>query len=145
MPRKMMKKNLLSLENLLGLVLAILIVFDIKVEQNIANLVNSPIGMVLSLIGLILVFVTMNPIIGFLYVVYLYETVKYSSTMLGNLVKPVENIRKDVMRKLNSGNLMGQKDVEVEVIERMAPLVKKAEDYGVNFQPNAESNTYTTL
>lgn len=145
MPRKMMKKNLISLENLLGLVLAVLIVFDIKVEQNIANLVNSPLGMVLSLIGLILVFVTMNPIIGFLYVIYLYETVKYSSSLLGDLVKPVEKIRKEVMKKLNTGNLMGTQGVEVEVIEKMAPLVKKPEDYGVKFVPNTVSNTYSAL
>ena len=40
----MIKNNLLSLENIVGLLLAILIVFDLKVERNIANVINSPVG-----------------------------------------------------------------------------------------------------
>ena len=45
---KMIKKNnLLSLENIVGLLLAILIVFDLKVERNIANVINNPVGIVI--------------------------------------------------------------------------------------------------
>lgn len=145
MSKKNMKNSILTLENLVGLVLGLLIVLDIKVEQNIANLVNTPLGMILSLIGMVIIFVCMNPIIGVLYVIYLYETVKYSSTMLGNLVKPVENIRKDVMKTLNKNNLISKRGVEVEVIERMAPLVKKPEDEGVNFKPNTVHNSLTLI
>ena len=75
---KMMKKNnLLSLENMLGLLLAILIVFDLKIERNIANVINSPSGIVLSLGLVVLLFIFMNPIIGLLFLIYVYETVKY--------------------------------------------------------------------
>ena len=42
MSKKNMKNSILTLENLVGLVLGLLIVLDIKVEQNIANLVNTP-------------------------------------------------------------------------------------------------------
>ena len=97
MAKKSFKNKLLTLENAFGLLLAFLIVFDIKAEKGIANLVNSPLGMVMSLIIMIVIFVSMNPIVGLLYVIYLYETVKYSSTLLGDLVKPVEKMRKDVI------------------------------------------------
>ena len=146
MARKSFKNKLLTLENAFGLLLAFLIVFDIKAEKRIANLVNSPLGMVMSLIGLIVIFVCMNPIVGLLYVIYLYETVKYSSTLLGDLVKPVEKIRKDVMNKLNKHNMLQEKGVEVEVIKKMAPLVKSPEDVSAIFQPNTLVNaTYSVL
>lgn len=146
MAKKSFKNKLLTLENAFGLLLAFLIVFDIKVEKRIANLVNSPLGMVMSLIGLIVIFVCMNPIVGLLYVIYLYETVKYSSTLLGDLVKPVEKIRKDVMNKLNKHNALEEKGVEVEVIKKMAPIVKSTEDVNANFQPNTLVNArYSVL
>ena len=146
MAKKSFKNKLLTLENAFGLLLAFLIVFDIKAEKRIANLVNSPLGMVMSLIGMIVIFVSMNPIVGLLYVIYLYETVKYSSTLLGDLVKPVEKIRKDVMNKLNNNNTLQEKGVEVEVIRNMAPLVKSPEDVSAIFQPNTLVNaTYSVL
>lgn len=146
MARKSFKNKLLTLENAFGLLLAFLIVFDIKAEKHVANLVNSPLGMVVSLIGMIVVFVSMNPIVGLLYVIYLYETVKYSSTVLGDLVKPVEKMRKDVMSKLNQDNKLQEKGVEVEVIKKMAPIVKSQEDASVVFQPNTLVNaTYSEL
>ena len=146
MAKKSFKNKLLTLENAFGLLLAFLIVFDIKAEKGIANLVNSPLGMVMSLIIMIVVFVSMNPIVGLLYVIYLYETVKYSSTLLGDLVKPVEKMRKDVMNKLNNNNMLQEKGVEVEVIRKMAPLVKSPEDASARFQPNTLVNaTYSVL
>lgn len=146
MAKKSFKNELLTIENAFGLLLAFLIVFDIKAEKRIANLVNSPLGMVMSLIGMIVIFVSMNPIVGLLYVIYLYETVKYSSTLLGDLVKPVEKMRKDVMDKLNNKIIIQDKGVEVEVIRKMAPLVKSPEDAGALFQPNTLVNaTYSLL
>ena len=72
--RSSMKKinKLMTFENMLGLLLAVLIVFDLKVEQKIANMVNSPLGMVLSLVVLVCLFVVMSPVVGLLFLIYLY-------------------------------------------------------------------------
>ena len=132
--------NLLSMENIVGLVLAILIVFDLKLERNIANLINSPVGIVLSLVTLVILFIFMNPIVGLLFLIYVYETVKYSSSFLTQYTQPVENVRKSIMNRLNLANEASKDDVEIKVIQKMAPLVKKSESYGVNFVPNTDKN-----
>ncbi len=130
--------NLLSMENIVGLVLAILIVFDLKVERNIANLINSPVGIVLSLVTLVVLFVFLNPIVGLLFLIYVYETVKYSSSFLTQYTQPVENVRKNIMNRLNLANEASKDNVEIKVIQKMAPIVKKSEKYGVNFVPNTD-------
>ena len=137
---KMMKKNnLLSLENIVGLLLAILIVFDLKVERSIANVINSPVGIVLSLVLVIILFIFMNPIVGLLFLIYVYETVKYSSSFLQSYTQPVEKVRKNIMNKLNLANELSKDEVEVKVIEKMAPIVKKNQNNNLNFIPHEEN------
>ena len=136
---KMTKKNnLMSLENILGLVLAILIVFDLKVERNIANVINSPVGIVLSLILVIILFILMNPIVGLLFLIYIYETVKYSSSFLHDYIQPVEKVRTNVMNKLNLANEVDKDEVEVKVIDKMAPIVNKGQHNNLEFVPHEE-------
>lgn len=137
---KMIKKNnLLSLENIVGLLLAILIVFDLKLERNIANVINSPVGIVLSLVLVIVLFIFMNPIIGLLFLIYVYETVKYSSSFLQTYTQPVENVKKNIMNKLNLANEASKDEVEVKVIEKMAPIVKKGQNNNLDFIPHEEN------
>ena len=124
--------KLMTLENIIGFVLAILIVFDLKVETKIANLINSPIGMVLSLVILVCLFVMLNPIIGLLFLIYVYETVKQSSNLISEYTKPIEKVRHSIMNKLNIGS-SNKDNVEVEVIGKMAPIVIKREKMGVNY------------
>jgi hypothetical protein len=137
---KMIKKNnLLSLENIVGLLLAILIVFDLKVERNIANVINSPVGIVLSLVLVIVLFIFMNPIVGLLFLIYVYETVKYSSSFLQTYTQPVEKVKKNIMNKLNLANEASKDEVEVKVIEKMAPIVKKGQNNNLDFIPHEEN------
>ena len=124
--------KLMTLENIIGFILAILIVFDLKVERRIANLVNSPVGIVLSLVVLVCLFVIMNPIVGLLFLIYVYETVKNSSSALAQYTKPIEKVRHSIMNKLNV-SASSKDSVEVEVIDKMAPLVQKREKMGVNY------------
>ena len=134
---KMMKKsNLLNLENILGLILAVLIVFDLKLERNIANVINSPVGIVLSLVLVVVLFIFMNPIVGLLFLIYVYETVKYSSSFLHNYTQPVERVKKNIMNKLNLANEINKDEVEVKVIEKMAPIVNKNKNNNQGFIPH---------
>ena len=135
--RGMALNSLLSFENLLGLVLAVLIVFDLKMERSIANMINTPVGLVLSLVLLVVIFVVMNPIVGLLFLIYLYETVKHSSSMLYEYTQPVEKVRKNIMNRLNLGNNTKKDEVEIEIVSKMAPLVRKSERLGVDYKPMA--------
>jgi hypothetical protein len=139
--RSAMKKasKLMTLENIIGLVLAILIVFDLKVERRIANLVNTPVGIVLCLVILVSLFVVMNPIVGLLFLIYVYETVKNSSSALAQYTKPIEKVRHSIMNKLNV-SAANKDSVEVEVINNMAPIVQKREKMGVNYVAHSPSD-----
>ena len=71
-----MKKSVISFENILGLVFALLILFEFKFESGIRNMMNSHAGMILSFVVLILLFIYMNPIVGLLFLIVIYENVK---------------------------------------------------------------------
>jgi uncharacterized BrkB/YihY/UPF0761 family membrane protein len=64
------KKNVSSiwtLETLIALLLAVLILFDIKIEKPIRDLINTPIGIISSLLFTIILFIFLHPVIGLLF------------------------------------------------------------------------------
>lgn len=129
-----MKIKLLTLENVIGFILAMLIVMDLKIEKSIAHVINSPVGLVLCLIIFIAMSVTMNPFLGLLFLIYVYETVKYSS-ILQDYTQPIEKVKQNVMNRLNLGNEVSKDQVELNVIKKMAPIVKKSENRNAKFTP----------
>lgn len=136
---KMKLKSLISFENLLGLVLAVLIVFDFKPEKDIQNVINSPPGMIISLVLLVVIFIFMNPIIGLLFLIFLYETVKTQGFLNPSIFSNSENTKSNFLNKLNLANdndKMQRDSVEYEVINNMAPIVKKTENSGSVFVPH---------
>ena len=134
--------KVLTLDNVVGLVLAVLIVFDLKVENDIKQMLNSPPGMILSLALLIFIFIFMNPIVGLLFLIYLYESVKdtglYPSKYLNN-----QSVKNNIMKNLNYSAVADSKKsdkVEMDVIRKMAPIIKKAENPNVVFVPNKDDS-----
>ena len=128
-PSKLVKKtkSCITLDNIVGLVLALLILFEFKVENNLKALIKSPIGMLLSLILLVIMFVFMNPMVGLLFLIYLYEVVKdtplHPATYVNNVMS-----KQNVMNNLNQNNAKKNSDkVEIDVIRNMAPIVRKRE------------------
>ena len=77
MVKKMVKlpstQKLLTLENVIGLLLAILIIFDLKVESSICRLINTNVGKIFSLVIIVLLFIFVHPIVGILFLIYLYQ------------------------------------------------------------------------
>ena len=71
--------------------------------------------------------------------IYVYETVKYSSSFLQTYTQPVENVKKNIMNKLNLANEASKDEVEVKVIEKMAPIVKKGQNNNLDFIPHEEN------
>ena len=135
---KLSKKNIsfLTIDNMVGLVLAILIVFDLKVENDLKEVINSPIGIIISFVLLIITFIFMNPIVGLLFLIYLYECVK-DTTMNPRIFSNNKNLKQKIMKKLNNNVSQRKSDkVEHDVIRNMAPIVTKRENSNALFIPH---------
>ena len=142
---KAKKQTFLSVDNLVGLVLALLIVFEYKFENDIRLLLNSPAGIAISLVLLFVMFIFLNPIVGLLFLIYLYENVKMDFVFNSSISQ--ENTKSSIMNRLNI--LGGEEDVnsvEKEVISKMAPIIKKRENPNVNFVPHVEEKaSYSSI
>jgi predicted membrane protein len=119
------KSQLFSIDNIIGVLLAILIIFDLKIERPIINLMNTPIGIIFSLIFIIILFICLNPIIGILFLIYLFINVKEAR----------RSTRNNVLHHLNPPREM---QVEEEVILVNAPIKNQNKGNNVAFQPIVE-------
>jgi len=148
---KMIKKakSCFTLENLIGLILAILVLFEVPVEQSVKNTLNSPPGMILSLVILLLLFVFFNPVVAILFLIYLYECVKNTGINLGrHIPKSVSDIvtKNAVMQRINENIQRRDSDkVELNTIQRMAPLVTKRENPKASFEPKKDPVPYEAV
>ena len=122
----------LTLENGIGLLLAILIIFDLKVEQSISDLLNTPLGIVFSLLLFILFLIYMNPIVAILFIIYLYETIKLSS----NMIVTTKKRNNDLVKMNQPMDTM----LEEKVIQERAPIVNKDKHMDVSFKPYQEDS-----
>ena len=125
MVKKMMKlpstQKLLTLENVIGLLLAILIIFDLKVESSICRLINTNIGKIFSLVIIVLLFIFVHPIVGILFLIYLYQCLNVNHN---------ENTKLDILQKLNPPKTF---QVEEEVILMKAPIKNQNQNNNVEF------------
>ena len=124
----MAKKNykLFSIDNIVGVLLAILILFNLKIERPIINLMNTPIGLIFSLIFAIILFIYLNPIIGILFLIYLFM----------NIQEARKTTRANVLQDLNPPQQM---QVEEEVILLKAPIKNQNQGNNVSFKPVVET------
>ena len=124
----MAKNNykLFSIDNIVGVLLAILILFDLKIEKPIINLMNTPIGLIFSLIFAIILFICLNPIIGILFLIYLFM----------NIQEARKTTRANVLQDLNPPQQM---QVEEEVILLKAPIKNQNQGNNVAFKPVVET------
>ena len=121
------KEPIFTIENAIGLLLAILIIFDLKVEENISKLLNTPLGIIFSLLVVILLFIFMNPIVGILFLIYLYDTIKDVPTLI-----------KDT--KMKAMNPIPQTQLEEGIIRDKGPIVHYGQHNQVTFQPYMSEN-----
>ena len=78
MKPKTKKSSLVTIDNLLGLILAILIIFQIRPKPEDSNILNSPFAIIISLVVVVVLFMTLNPVVGLLALIYLYEIMRHS-------------------------------------------------------------------
>lgn len=124
---KLPSTQILTLENVIGVLLAILIIFDLKVEEPICKLINTNVGKVMSLIVAVLLFAMVHPIVGILFVIYLYQC--FSSVISHNEVN-----KASMLEKLNPPLVL---QVEEEVILNKAPIKNQ------NLNSNVEFASYS--
>lgn len=121
----MEKYQLFSIDNIIGVLLLILILFDLKIERPIINLMNTPIGIIFSLIFIVILFISLNPIIGILFLIYFGMNIKEAQT-------PNRN---NNLQNLNPSNNM---EVEEEIILINAPIKNQNMGRNVTFEPVIE-------
>jgi predicted membrane protein len=124
---KFKKNNFVNLENVIGLLLAILIIFDLKLEEPLHNALNTTWGIIFSVVIVLILFVTVNPIIGILFIIYLYQN--YSTKNYH------EKKKDDILKKLNPPQVM---QVEEEIILQRAPIINQNKNKIVSFIPMQE-------
>jgi len=111
-----MARNILhgcvTLENIIGILFAVLIIFNLKLDKPLSNALNSKLGLISSAVILIILFVTMNPVIGILFAIYLYQNIH---SMPGYYEKKKDEI-------LNQMNPPKEIQVEEEIIMQRAPI-----------------------
>ena len=118
----MAKYNLFSIDNIIGVLLAVLIIFDLQIEKPIINTIKTPIGMIFTVIFAIILFVCLNPIIGILFLIYLFMNFKDS-------VNPTKNT---ILSQLNPPK---EVQVEEEIIFMNAPIKNQNKGNNVSFHP----------
>ena len=134
-----MKTSMINIDNFFGLILAILIVFEFNVENDMKVILNTYYGIAISLVLVVITFIFMNPIVGLLLVIYLYENVKLDNLTLFNI--PIkERQKKRIMDMLNNNPMHSFNEFEHQIIKDKAPLVRVVENPNSNFIPNSDDN-----
>jgi len=99
--------TLFNLDNAVGLILAFLILLQIEPPLWWINQLNQPLS-ILALLGVTLfLFLTMNPVVGLLFMIYIYELLRQNMS--------VDQVRNDELARMNPRNPMS---VEEYIIER---------------------------
>lgn len=140
--KKLYKQTMkcLTLDNVIGLILAVLIIGEFKVEKDIREILQTPPGMMISLVLLIVIFIFMNPIVGLLFLVYLYESVK--NPVLNPISYNNSSMAKNnILRSLNNSIRPSKEDqVDIDIINKMAPITKKTENPNMIFAPSLDTS-----
>jgi len=99
--------TLFNLDNAVGLILAFLILLQIEPPLWWVNQLNQPLS-ILALLGITLfLFLTMNPVVGLLFMIYIYELLRQNMW--------ADQSRNDELARMNPRNPMS---VEEYIIER---------------------------
>lgn len=129
-------KKMINIDLIISVLLATLIVFELKVEEEIRHFMNSGLGLLVCSIAVVLMFIYLNPIVALLFLIYFYENVRYDNLQSGVYDKYTN---KNVLDTLTKSSKVSQKNkdvVEIETIKKMAPIIQKRENI-LSFKPNS--------
>ena len=120
-------------ENILGVILAVFIIFKLMPNTSMCVELNQPVYVILYLVFLVILFVTLNPIIGILFLIYGY-------LLLMNGKRDPTHKRNQEIQKMNP-----ERNVDLEEIiihnSNFARIKNKDEDQDTLVQPILEKVT----
>ena len=135
-------QKMINIDLIMALILAILITFELKIEEDIRHFMNSAIGLILCIMITMMLFIYSNPLVALLFLVYFYENVRHDNLQSGLYDKYTNKSVLDSLVKTNKIKQKKQDVVEIETIKARAPIVQKVENI-VSFKPNTYNNTAT--
>jgi len=121
-------KNMSITEILLFVLFVLYIILPINTPVSMKPFINSPMGLVFFFCVTMVLFVYMNPILGVLYILVVYEAIRRSSETVDNSrsivmeYQPSQATKDEILQKMNP--VRNEKTVEEEVIEARAPINK---------------------
>jgi predicted membrane protein len=117
-------------ENILGLILAVFIIFKILPNTSVSREMNNPVYVILFLVFLVILFLTLNPIIGILFLIYGYLL------LINGRIDPVHK-KQEIMKKMNP-----EKNSELEEViiqsSNFTRIKNKDEDKDTRVEPILE-------
>jgi hypothetical protein len=116
-------KSLSTLEISTLVVFAFYLIMPIQMPAPVANMVDSPLGMLGIFLITIFLFFNANPLLAILYVFVAYELMRRSSNVTGRVEMvryTPSQIKKDSQMK--AMNPKKTKSLEEDVVEQMAPI-----------------------
>jgi predicted membrane protein len=73
-------KSITIFENILGVILAVFIIFKVLPDTSVARMFNEPVYIIIFLVFLVVMFLTLNPIIGILFLIYAYQILMHGKS-----------------------------------------------------------------
>ena len=116
-------KSITPVDAVLFILFIIYLVFPINTPPFLANLIDTPLGMIVIFAITISLFIYTNPILGILCIFVAYELLRRSSKQTGASAyvqyTPTQAKRNQEMKDMNPP---ASTPLEVEVIQKMAPI-----------------------
>jgi hypothetical protein len=123
--------NITVFENILGVILAAFIVFQVVPSSAVCRKLNEPVYIILGLVFVVLLFITLNPIVGILFLIYFYQlllhgkqdfTYKKEKTLKGMNPEKEEELEEIVIQNSAFARIKN-KDEDQE--SRVSPILEK--------------------
>ena len=132
---KLSKKvaNFLNMENILALLFAMFIIFNVSIPKQLSKLVDNVFVQVVLGLLVISLFISMNPIVGILGFLALYELIKRSKNFQDKnyLFEPTESQKLNHMKSFNTWD----KTLEEDIINKMGKI-PTYNDSKLNYKPS---------
>lgn len=117
-------------ENILGIILAVFIIFKILPDTSVSRQMNHSVYVILFLVFLVILFLTLNPIIGILFLIYGYQLLMHGRS------DPTYK-RNEEIRKMNKEKEMELEEVVIQS-SNFSRIKNKDEDQETRVQPILE-------
>ena len=133
------KKNMHQL--LLFIVFLIYLIFGVETPKNLANMIDTPYGMIIIILISIALFCVTNPILGFTGFVVAYELIRRAGKSSGNQALQqyvtTESVKSGQMRSFNNdvNNNKLYSSLEEQVVSNMVPYTNQSTLETSNVKP----------